>query len=211
VQLILLSGGAAEGLVNELRHEFEIATGCMIGATFGAVGAMREKLIAGAPADLVLLTSALIAELTRSGHVRSGSAIDIGIVDTGLAMREGDPNPPIGDARALRSTLLAADAIHIPDPKLATAGIHFAKVLDELGLADELRTRLRPSPTGAVAMRALAQACDPRAIGCAQVTEILNTPGIALAGPLPKPFELASVYTESGDALPPSCWCAAFA
>jgi molybdate transport system substrate-binding protein len=197
VQLILLSGGAAEGLVRELRHELKISTGCVIAGTFGAVGAMREKLLAGTSADLVLLTSPLIAELSRSGHVRSGSAIDIGVVHTGLAVRAGDPTPPIGDARALRSTLLAADAIHFPDPKLATASIHFAKVLDGLALADVLRARLRPSPNGAAYMRALAAAAEPRPIGCTQVTEILNTPGIRLAGPLPRPFELASLYTAA--------------
>ena len=128
MQLILLSGGAAEGLVRELRREFQISTGCVIVGTFGAVGAMQEKLLAGAPADLVLFTSPLIAELTRSGHVRSGSAVDIGLVHTGLAVRAGDPTPPVADARALCAALLAADAIHFPDPKLATAGIHFAKV-----------------------------------------------------------------------------------
>jgi molybdate transport system substrate-binding protein len=197
VQLILLSGGAAEGLVSGLRHEFQISTGCVIAGTFGAVGAMRDKLLAGAPADLIVLTAPLIAELARSGHVRSGSAVDIGLVHTGLAVRAGDPAPPVGDARALRSALLAAEVIHFPDPKLATAGIHFAKVLDGLGLADEVRTRLRPAPNGAAAMRALAAASEPRAIGCTQVTEILNTPGLAFAGPLPEPFELVSLYTAA--------------
>ena len=127
MQLILLSGGAAEGLLAHLRQEFQSSTGCAIAGTFGAVGAMREKLLAGAPADLILLTSPLIAELTRSGHVRWGSAVDIGVVHTGLAVRAGDPAPPIGDAQALASALLAADAIHFPDPKLATAGIHFVR------------------------------------------------------------------------------------
>ena len=197
MQLILLSGGAAEGLVSELRHEFQISTGCVIAGAFGSVGAMREKLLAGAPADLIVLTAPLIAELARSGHVRSGSAVDIGLVQTGLAVRAGDPAPPVGDAQALRCALLTAEAIHFPDPKLATAGIHFAKVLDGLGLADTLRTRLRPAPNGAAAMRALAAASEPRAIGCTQVTEILNTPGIAFAGPLPKPFELVSLYTAA--------------
>ena len=197
MQLILLSGGAAEGLVAELRHEFQTATGCAIAGTFGAVGAMRDKLLAGAPADLMVLTSPLIAELARSGHVRLGSAVDIGHVHTGVAVRAGDPMPPVGEARALRSALLAADAIHFPDPKLATAGIHFAKVLDGLGLTDELRRRLRPAPNGAAAMRALAAASEPSPIGCTQVTEILNTPGVTFAGPLPKPFELVSLYTAA--------------
>jgi len=166
---------------------------------------MREKLLAGAPADVALLTSPLIAQLTRSGHLRSGSAVDIGLVHTGLAVRAGDPTPPVADARALRAALLAADAIHFPDPKLATAGIHFAKVLAGLGLADKLATRLRPAPNGTAAMRALAAATEARPIGCTQVTEILNTPGITLAGPLPKPFELVSLYTAAvctGSQLP---------
>jgi molybdate transport system substrate-binding protein len=45
------------------------------------------------------------------------------------------------------------------------------------------------------AMRALAQSKARRPIGCTQVTEILATPGVALTGPLPKPYELATVYT----------------
>src|SRR5262249_51246604 len=156
---------------------------------------MRDRLLAGAPADLLILTSALIDELTRSGHVRAGSPVDIGIVRTALAMRAGDPTPPIDDAHTLRSALMAADAIHLPDPQLATAGIHFAKVLAKLGIAGELTKKLRPSPNGATAMRALARACAARPIGCTQVSEILNVPGVTLVGPLPPPFGLASAYT----------------
>ena len=195
MQLAILSGGAAQGLVSALGAQFKVETGCEIAGTFGAVGAMRDRLLAGEPADLLILTSHLIAELTRTGHVVPDSAVDIGVVRTGVAVRVGDPRPPIGDASALRATLLAADAIYFPDPKLATAGIHFAKVLDALGIAGVVAARLRPHPNGAAAMQALARAPENRPIGCTQVTEILNTPGVTLAGPLPKQFELATVYT----------------
>jgi molybdate transport system substrate-binding protein len=195
VKLAILSGGAAQGLVNALAVQFKAATGCEIAGTFGAVGAMRDKALAGAPPDLLILTRALIAELTRQGHVLPGSAVDIGVVHTGVAVRTGDPQPPIGDPAALRSALLAADAIYFPDPKLATAGIHFAKVLDALGIAGAVATRLRPFANGAAAMQALARTPDARTIGCTQITEILNTPGVTLTGPLPKEFELATLYT----------------
>ncbi len=195
MQLTLLSGGAAQGLVAALAARFKAETGSDIAGTFGAVGAMRDKLVAGAPADLLVLTQALIAELTRLDHVLPGSPVDLGVVRTGVAVRTSDPKPPIGNAAALRSALLAADAIYFPDPKLATAGIHFAKVLDALGIAGEVAARLRPFPNGAAAMQALARAPDVRAIGCTQVTEILDTPGAVLVGPLPKEFELATVYT----------------
>src|SRR5262245_49561339 len=116
MQLHILSGGAAHGLVDALAPQFEAETGCKIVGTFGAVGAMRDKLVGGAPADLLILTQALIAELTLAGHAVSGSAADIGIVRTSLAVRAGDPAPPIGDAVALKAALLVADAIYFPDP-----------------------------------------------------------------------------------------------
>jgi len=197
MQLAILSGGAAHGLVAALGARFKAQIGCDIAGIYGAVGAMREKLIAGAPADLVILTSALIEGLSRTGHVVPGSAADIGIVHTAIAVRAGDPTPGVGDAVALRAALLAADAIYFPDPTLATAGIHFAKVLDRLGIGAEAAARLRPHPNGATAMRALAEAKERRPLGCTQVTEILATPGVRLVAPLPRGFELATTYTAA--------------
>ena len=195
MKLTLLSGGAAHGLITALAPQFKSATGAEIDGTFGAVGAMRDKLVAGADADVLILTATLIGELTAAGYVAAGSAADIGNVATGVAVRSGDPLPPIGDADGLRAALCGADAIYFPDPKLATAGIHFAKVLDRLGIAAEVAPRLRPHPNGSAAMAALAAVTGGRPIGCTQVTEILNTKGTTLVGNLPEGFALATVYT----------------
>jgi molybdate transport system substrate-binding protein len=105
----------------------------------------------------------------------------------------------------LRAALLAADAIYFPDPKLATAGIHFAKVIEALGITADVASRLQTFTNGATAMAALARADCPHPIGCTQVTEILNTPGVTLVAPLPKGHELATIYTAgvcTGAALP---------
>src|SRR5262245_44701233 len=181
-KLVVLSGGAAQGLVALLAPHFKAEAGCEIDGTFGAVGAMRDKLLAGASADLLILSRGLIDELTQQGHVVPGSAMDIGAVLTAVAGRRGDPAPAVGDAAALRATLLAAGEIYLPDPKQATAGIHFAGVLDRLGVAAEVAPRLRIFPNGVTAMHALAAATSPNPIGCTQVTEILATPGVALVG-----------------------------
>src|SRR5262245_60339255 len=135
MQITILSGGAAHGLVDALAAQFKAETGCDIDGSFGPVGAMRDKLLSGAPADVMILTRALIDELGRQGHVTPGSAADIGTVETALAVRIGDPAPAVGDAAALRTALLAADEIYLPDPRQrATAGIHFAGVLERLGI-----------------------------------------------------------------------------
>jgi molybdate transport system substrate-binding protein len=196
MQLEILSGGAAQGLVAAISPQFKAETGFDIGGSFGAVGVMRDRLLAGTPADVLILTSTLISELAGSRHVVDGSAADIGVVRTAIAVRGGDASPPVGDADSLRAALLAADAIYFPDPKLATAGIHFARVLDRFGIQEAVAGRLRPYPNGATAMREMA-AAQGRPIGCTQVTEILNTPGVTLVAPLPKEFELATTYSAA--------------
>jgi molybdate transport system substrate-binding protein len=194
MKLNILSGGAAQSVVDALAAEFRAETGYELDCSFGAVGAMKERLLAGAPADLVILTQALIAGLTADGLVLPNSSVELGRVRTGVAARAGDALPDIASAGALRSALLAAQGIFFPDPQKATAGIHFARVLDALGIRGEVESRLRTFPNGATAMHALAQAEGERLLGCTQVTEINNTPGIMLAGLLPREFELATVY-----------------
>jgi molybdate transport system substrate-binding protein len=197
MRLRIFSGGAAQGLVDALAPEFETATGYRIDGTFGAVGAMGAKLRAGEGADIVILTEALIAELVREGFVIAGTEADLGVVQTAVAIRAGDEVPQIGDADALRAALRQADAIYFPDPQQATAGIHFASVLERLGVRREVEARLKTFPNGATAMRELARAPSARPIGCTQATEILSTPGVALVGPLPEGCALATVYTAA--------------
>lgn len=193
--LQLLSGGAAQGLVRALEEDFRRDTGASVQGTFGAVGAMREKLLAGAPCDVVILTAALVAELEEEGRVVPGTSAPLGHVRTGVAVRVGDALPDIADGAGLRDALLAASGIFFPDPELATAGIHFVKVLRKLGILDDVAPRLHPHPNGATAMRELAKATGRGLVGCTQITEIKYTPGVVLVGPLPAEFELSTVYT----------------
>jgi molybdate transport system substrate-binding protein len=195
--LRLLSGGAAHAAVERVRPAFEAETGWRIDGTFGAVGAMKAKLLAGEPADLMILSRALIDELARDGKVQTDSVRDVARVATAIAVRAGDAAPAVGDRDALRTTLLAADEIHFPDPEQATAGIHFAKVMTALGIAAQVAARLRTAPNGATAMRALAQSKAAHPIGCTQETEIRATPGISLVAPLPPGCELVTVYTAA--------------
>ena len=195
--LRVLSGGAAQGLVEALRPSFEASTGATIDGIFGAVGTMKSRLLAGDPADVMILSHALIDGLARDGEVMALSAKDIGAVQTAVAVRSGDPLPAVGSAAELRAALLAADAFHFPDPEQSTAGIHFAKVLRDLGIWDETADRRQPAPNGTTAMRALAASKSRQPIGCTQATEILATPGIVLVASLPTGCELATVYSSA--------------
>ena len=194
-QLNILSGGAAHGLVASLTPTFKAQTGFDITGDFGAVGAMADKLRNGVATDIIILTQALVGKLADEKLVIPSSITDVGLVETALAVRSGDPKVTVSNAEDLCAAFLAADAIFVPDIKASTAGIHVAKVLAQLGIAAAVARRLRIYPNGATAMRELAASNAKRPIGCTQSTEIIATTGVELSGSLPKGCELATMYT----------------
>ena len=192
--LNILSGGAAQGLVKSLAAAFKAKTGFDISGEFGAVGAMADKLRKGVAADIIILTSALVAKLADEKLLAPSSIKDVGLVETALAVRARDSKVAVHSADDLRTALLASDEIYVPDTTVSTAGIHVARVLAQLGITDEVAGRLKIYPNGATAMRELASSNAKRPIGCTQSTEIISTEGVQLSGSLPKGCELATIY-----------------
>ena len=190
-----LCAGAAQGLVKSLQAQFCAQHGVTLAGRFGAVGAMKEALLAGEPCDVMVVTDSMVDALCATGDLIADTRAPLGRVLTGIAVRAGQERPAVHTPEALKAALMAADEIYFPDPLRATAGIHFANVMRELGVHDLLRPRFRTFAAGAIAMRELAATTAPRMIGCTQISEILYTEGVALVAALPERFELATVYT----------------
>jgi molybdate transport system substrate-binding protein len=199
--LNILCAGAVQGVVRAVQDQFESETGALVQASFGAVGAMKEALLAGEPCDVMILTDAMVVAMQTQGALDAQPRAPLGRVRTGLAVRSGQLLPEVGTADALKASLLAASAIYFPDPKRATAGIHFASVISRLGISEQVASRARNYANGAISMRELAADRTQAAIGCTQITEILYTPGVELVGALPGEYELATVYTAARTVL----------
>ena len=195
--LHLLCAGAAQGLVKSLQAQFLADASASVASRFGAVGAMKEALLAGEPCDVFVSTDKMIGELIAEGRLRADARAPLGRVRTGIAVRRGETPPDVSTPEALKAALLAADAIYFPDAVRSTAGIHFANVMRDLGIFDVLEPRFRTYPNGATAMRELAANMAPKLIGCTQVTEINYTDGVDLVAVLPARFELATIYTAA--------------
>ena len=193
-ELHLLCAGAVQGLVQALQAEFESATGTLLRARFGAVGALREALLGGAPCDLIIVTEAMLRDLRAEGRLAAAALTPIGRVRTGVAVRTGAARPAIGSRADLKAALSAAPALYFPDPERATAGKHVASVLERLGLRAATTGRVRNFPNGAASMRALADEGIAGAIGCTQASEILATEGVDLLGVFEGEFELSTTY-----------------
>ncbi len=189
----ILSAGAAKGLINSIAANTDIE----LNSEFGAVGAIKERLLAGAPCDVIVLTAAMIAELAAAGVVDPASVMPLGRVHTGVALLASTAPMHVDSVASLRELCANASKIYFPDPVRATAGVHCLKVLTALGFVPSHEDRFVTFPSGAIAMRALADAGDARAIGITQCSEILYTPGVQYAGALPEPYALSTVYTAA--------------
>ena len=194
MELEVLSAGAAKALVLALAPALQAATGIAIRGEFGAVGAILDTFLAGAPCDALILTAAQLDALAQNGRVLPDSVAPLGRVHTGIAVRAGDTPPVVANRDELRRSLLAATGLYLPDPERSTAGAHFWKVLRELRIYDDVASRLHVLDSGAMAMRELGRSRELDPIGCTQITEIHNEPGVTLVGPLPGEFDLATTY-----------------
>lgn len=192
--LRILSAGAAQAVVEPLMAAFK-REGHDVAAEFGAVGAMKTRLLEGAPADLIILTAALIDELMTTGQVKPGSRADLGRVGTGVAVRAGTPLPDVRTVNVLRGNLQAATKIVCPDPAIATAGKVVMGALERMGIAEQVRTKLQFFPNGYAAMKWLAASAGELEVGITQNTEIKANNGVTYVGPLPDELQMRTTYS----------------
>ena len=99
VELNVLAAGAVEAVVRDVVGSFEKESGHTVKLTYAPVGALRDKIYAGEPADLTIVTPVIIEQLLAQGLVRSGTRTDLGRVGGGIAVRKGSPRPAAARSR----------------------------------------------------------------------------------------------------------------
>jgi molybdate transport system substrate-binding protein len=194
VELNVLAAGAVEAVVRDVVGSFEKENGHTVKLTYAPVGALRDKIYAGEPADLTIVTPVIIEQLLARGLVHSGTRTDLGRVGGGIAVRKGVPRPAIGTPEELKQTLVTAKEIYYADPKIATAGAYFLQVADRLGIGEEVRRTGRTAGGGKDSMELMARS-TVEAIGLTQISEILSVPEVELVGPYPGDLQLMTTYT----------------
>jgi molybdate transport system substrate-binding protein len=172
----LFSTNASKSILAALGPEFEKASGHKIVVTFGIAVKLQSEIAQGAVVDAALLTEAGIDELVKQGKLASRtSLVRSGI---GMAIKKGAPKPDISSAESFKQALLAAKSIAIVDG--AASGTYLRSLFERLGIAEQLKPKLKP-----VVASAPAVAAGEAEIGFTQVAEILPYAGAELAGPLP--------------------------
>jgi molybdate transport system substrate-binding protein len=185
----VLSTLALRGVLVEIEADFGARTGLAIAATYKSTNAQLIAISAGATADVAIITRPAIDQLVGEGKIAPGSTADVAQSGVGLAVRAGARQPDIATVEAFKRALLAAKSIAFS--RLGASGIHFAEVIERLGIAAEIRRKatISDSYVGEFAARGDTE------LAVQQISELMPVAGIDIVGPLPGDLQKISVFS----------------
>jgi molybdate transport system substrate-binding protein len=186
---VIGSSGVAS-VVSELGRQFEVATGHKVQSDFAVIAVSKRKIDAGAAFDVAILGPVAIDELIGQGKIAGGTRTSFARTGLGVAARKGAAKPDIGSAEAFKRTMLTASSVG--HSKEGLSGVHFRAVLDRLGIAAEMKDKLKTYEGDGLA-RALA--AGEVELGVTGIGPLLATPTVEFVGPLPGDIQTYVVFT----------------
>jgi molybdate transport system substrate-binding protein len=185
----VLSTLALRGVLQEVAADFRARTGLAVAAGYQSTNAQLLAISQGATADVAIITRPAIDQLVGEGKIVAGSVADIAQSGVGLAVPAGAPKPDIATVEAFKRTLLAAKSIAFS--RIGASGLHFAEVIERLGIAAEVRRKatISDSYVGEFAARGETE------LAVQQISELMPVAGIDIVGPLPGDLQKISVFS----------------
>ena len=195
-EIKVLCANGMQTVLEDLAPRFERATAHKLLITFATGGATVKRAGCGEPLDVVIAPHRGIDGLVKEGKIPAEAVTAIASTGISVAVRKGAPKPDISSPDALKRALLAAKSITYLNPADGGAsGIHFAKILDRLGIANEVKSKTIFAPkTGAVGAFVASGEAE---IGVIQYQLLFSVPGIEIVGPLPGDLQDTTVFSAA--------------
>jgi molybdate transport system substrate-binding protein len=145
-EIRVFSSAAPRGVFRELSPEFERTTGHRLLVSYEFAADLKRRIEAGDPFDVAILPPDLADDLMRRGKLAAASRVDLGHTGMGVAVRRGAPKPDISTLDEFRRVLVAAPTVAYANG--GATGVHVRNILARLGIAEAMKQKLRPYPSG---------------------------------------------------------------
>jgi molybdate transport system substrate-binding protein len=184
-EIKVLSTVALTPALDELVPKYE-SGGNQLTIVYNTIAELKKRIDSGETGDVIILSRPILDEFETQGKLVHGSVVNVGASYVAVGVRAGAPLPDISTPEKLKAVLLAAKSISYADPaKGGASGVYFAKVLDRLGIADQMKARTKLVPNAQAGELVVSGEAE---IGVAQASEIAAVPGTQVVGPLPGEF-----------------------
>jgi molybdate transport system substrate-binding protein len=180
--------------LTSIAADYEKTTGNTVTLDFDTAGATAQKFLADPQAALLITTATRMRDAEGAGMLREGVSTVLGSTAASVAVPPGAAKPDVSTPEKLKAALLAARRIAVSDPSRgATVGTHFMKVIEALGVKDEIAGKITFAANGVATMRLVLDGDADLAVS--QSSEILQASPDAMAGPFPKEFALVTEFS----------------
>jgi molybdate transport system substrate-binding protein len=184
-EIKVLSTTLMNSIIATAAPAFERATGHKLAVTFDTTNILMGRINAGETADVVILTTPAIEELTKRGKVAADSRVNVARSGVGIAVLASAPKPDVSTVEAFKKTLLAARSISFTSS--GASGLYFQSLCERLGVADAVKAKAKTRPGGAAAELVVRGEAE---IAVQQIGELLAVPGVQVQ---PLPAEINNV------------------
>ena len=190
-EITVLSTQATEKSYGELIPQFEKATGHTVKISYTGTLDAKKRIAAGEFFDVLIMASPEIDAFVATGTLAPGSRVDLAKSGVGIGVKAGAPKPDISTPEALKKTLLAAQSIGY---STGPSGNYVIGLFDRMGIADQIKPKLKQTPTGVFV--GTITASGEVEIGIQQVSEMSQYPGVDYVGPLPGDTQKMTIFTS---------------
>jgi len=185
-----------KALDDVLLHAFGKAHQADVNVTFDPTTILVEKIGEGAKPDVVIAVSDAFAGLAAAGAIDPDSRVVLAKSGIGIATAPELDSPDISTVDALRTALTSARSVAYS--RSGASGIYFARLIQDLGIADQVNARATVVEKGFTALAVTDGRAD---LAVQQVSELKFVPQARIVGPLP---DGAQHYSELSIALGPA-------
>jgi molybdate transport system substrate-binding protein len=190
-EITVLSTQATEQSHRELLPQFEKATGNTVKISYTGTLDAKKRIAAGEHFDVLMMSSPDIDAFVADGTLAPGSRVDLAKSGVGVGVKAGAPKPDISTTEAFKKSLLAAKSIGY---STGPSGVYVIGLFDRLGIADQVKPKLKQTPTGVFV--GTITASGEVEIGIQQVSEMSQYPGVDYVGPLPADIQRMTVFSS---------------
>jgi molybdate transport system substrate-binding protein len=180
-EITVLCSNGLKAVMEELAPRFEKASGHTVVVTYGLAAQLKTRIEAGEAFDLAVLTPPLLDDLIGQRRVAADTRAVIARTGLGLMVRAGGRKPDVSTTAAFTSVLTAARSIAYA--REGASGVAFAALIQKLGIAGQLESKVQPTATGEEVGERVAR--GEAELGVLPLSEILPVRGAELLGLFP--------------------------